>query len=207
MREQKGYQIRHQVQLPDGRSVEVVYAPLPPAATAAGTARQTGAVNELGATHKAEAAHEAGPAEAGTAREAGTPSEASTAHQAGAAPGLGTAHGACNAPETLHVCKRCGGELVHPLDWMEESPERWRIVLRCPDCEQTREGVFGRGMVERLDDELDRASAALLSDYTRLVHANMSEEIELFAHALELDLIGPADFQRLASPSGRTPQQ
>jgi hypothetical protein len=88
---------------------------------------------------------------------------------------------------------------VHPLDWEECSPERWRVVLRCPDCEQTREGVFGRSMVERLDDELDRASAALLSDYTRLVHANLSEEIELFVRALELDLIGPADFERCAS--------
>jgi hypothetical protein len=98
--------------------------------------------------------------------------------------------------EALHVCGSCGSRQVHPLDWMEESPERWRIVLRCPECEQTREGVFGRAMVERLDDELDRASAALLGDYTRMVHANMSDEIELFVRALDLDLIGPADFQQ-----------
>jgi hypothetical protein len=95
----------------------------------------------------------------------------------------------------LHICTHCEGEHVHPLDWVEESPDRWRIWLRCPDCEQAREGVFGRGLVEQLDDELDRASAALLSDYTRLLHANMSEEIELFARALELDLIDPRDFQ------------
>jgi DNA-directed RNA polymerase subunit RPC12/RpoP len=100
------------------------------------------------------------------------------------------------AHEALHVCGRCGAAHVHPLDWMEESPERWRIVLRCPDCEHRREGVFGRGIVERLDDELDRASAALLGDYTRLVRANMSGEIELFVRALQLDLIGPADFQQ-----------
>ena len=96
--------------------------------------------------------------------------------------------------EALHVCTSCGSRHVHPLDWIEESPGRWRIVLRCPECEQTREGVFGRAVVEQLDDELDRASAALLGDYTRMVHANMSEEIELFVHALDLDLIGPADF-------------
>lgn len=111
-----------------------------------------------------------------------------------AAPPAVTAAG--SAREALHVCQTCGGRHVHPLDWEERSPERWRIVLRCPDCERTREGVFGRGIVERLDDELDRASAALLNDYTRLVHANFSEEIELFARALELDLIGPADFQQ-----------
>jgi hypothetical protein len=107
-------------------------------------------------------------------------------------PPAATAAGATR--EALHVCTTCGGRHVHPLDWMEESPERWRIVLRCPDCEQTREGVFGRAMVEQLDDELDRASVVLLDDYMSMVRANMSEEIELFVRALDLDLIGPSDF-------------
>jgi hypothetical protein len=66
--------------------------------------------------------------------------------------------------------------------------------MRCPDCDWRREGVFGRAIVERLDDELDRASATMLSDYRRLTHANMSAEADLFARALELDLIGPDDF-------------
>jgi hypothetical protein len=103
-----------------------------------------------------------------------------------------TAAGA--AREALHVCATCGGGHVHPVDWTEESHERWRIALRCPDCEQAFEGVFGRLAVERLDDELDRASAALLRDYTDLVRANMSEEADLLARALEFDLIGPEDF-------------
>ena len=34
----------------------------------------------------------------------------------------------------------------------------WRIVLRCPECESRREGVFEQAAVERLDDELDRAA-------------------------------------------------
>jgi hypothetical protein len=96
--------------------------------------------------------------------------------------------------EALHVCSHCGGTLVHPVDWNEESPEHWRILTRCPDCDASHEGVFGRAMVERFDDELDRASAAMLSDYRQLIHANMSEEADLFARALELDLIGPDDF-------------
>jgi hypothetical protein len=98
------------------------------------------------------------------------------------------------ACEALHVCASCGGGHVHPIDWSEESHERWRIALRCPDCEQAFEGVFGRRAVERLDDELDRAAAALLRDYTNLVHANMSEEADVLARALALDLIGPEDF-------------
>jgi hypothetical protein len=83
---------------------------------------------------------------------------------------------------------------VSPLDWVEESPGRWRILMRCPDCDLLREGVFGQALVERLDEELDRATGALLSDLRQLTHANMTEEIELFARALQLDLIGPSDF-------------
>ncbi len=155
MRKQDRYEIRHRVQLSDGRNIEVLYAPLPAAATAAGAARQSADSH-------------------------------STPHKPGQT----------QESPALHVCLDCGGEHVHPLDWTEHSPERWAIVLRCPDCGHMRDGVFGRDMVERLDDELDRASAALLSDYRRLVHANMSEEIERLARALELDLIGPEDFTR-----------
>ena len=43
------------------------------------------------------------------------------------------ADGAC-APGRLHVCFHCAGELVYPLDWSEEGPRHWRIVLRCPEC-------------------------------------------------------------------------
>ncbi|HEY0516301.1 MAG TPA: hypothetical protein VGD00_04215 [Solirubrobacteraceae bacterium] len=94
----------------------------------------------------------------------------------------------------LHVCFHCAGELVYPLDWCEEGPRHWRIVLRCPECESRREGVFDQSTVERLDDELDRGSSALLGDLRRMTHANMSEEIEFFARALEADLILPSDF-------------
>jgi hypothetical protein len=67
-------------------------------------------------------------------------------------------------------------------------------MMRCPDCDLLREGVFGQALVERLDEELDRATGALLSDLKQLTHANMAAEIELFSRALQLDLIGPSDF-------------
>lgn len=94
----------------------------------------------------------------------------------------------------LHVCFHCSGELVYPLDWSEEGSRHWRIVLRCPECESRREGVFDQSAVERLDDELDRGSSALLGDLRRMTHANMSEEVEFFVRALDADLITPSDF-------------
>jgi len=102
--------------------------------------------------------------------------------------------GTGNENEQLHVCFHCSGELVYPLDWAEEGTRHWRVVLRCPECEARREGVFEQTVVERLDDELDRGSSALLSDLRRMTHANMSEEIDFFVRALEADLITPSDF-------------
>jgi hypothetical protein len=101
--------------------------------------------------------------------------------------------GACS-PAQLHICFHCAGELVYPLDWSEDGPRHWRIVLRCPECESRREGVFDQTAVERLDDELDRGSSALLGDLRRMTHANMSEEIEFFVRALDAELIMPSDF-------------
>jgi hypothetical protein len=94
----------------------------------------------------------------------------------------------------LHVCFHCSGELVYPLDWSEEGVRHWRIILRCPDCESRREGVFEQAAVELLDDELDRAAGALLGDLRRMTHANMSEEVDFFVRALDADLIVPSDF-------------
>ena len=98
------------------------------------------------------------------------------------------------SPDRLHVCFHCAGELAYPLDWSEEGLRHWRIVLRCPECESRREGVFEQAAVELLDDELDRAAAALLGDLRRMTHANMSEEVEFFIRALDADLIVPSDF-------------
>jgi hypothetical protein len=103
-------------------------------------------------------------------------------------------HRADPTTEPLHVCFYCAGELVHPVDWSEAGAGHWRILLRCPECEATREGVFEQSAVECLDDELDRATGALLSDLQRVTHANMAEEIDLFVRALDADLIVPSDF-------------
>jgi hypothetical protein len=154
----------HHVQLPGGRQIEVVY------------------LESNGEHHDDGALQAAQPA---LASSSDTP----------LAPSSWQGDSPTSAPgEALHVCPRCAGGLVSPLEWGEESPGRWRILMRCPDCDLMRDGVFGQALVEHLDDELDRATGALLSDLKRLTHANMVEEIEIFCRALQLDLIGPSDF-------------
>lgn len=104
-------------------------------------------------------------------------------------PGAGT-----ETIEDLHVCPACRSDLVYPTEWDEAGTTHWEVTLRCPNCEQSRTGIFHQELVERFDDELDRGTEALVRDLKRLTHANMEDEIERFTSALESDLILPMDF-------------
>lgn len=102
-------------------------------------------------------------------------------------------------PETgedrdLHLCPDCSSELVYPVAWEEADETHWSITLRCPNCEWAEEGVFAQQACDRFDDELERGTDALTRDYKRLMTANLAEEIERFASALEGDHILPMDF-------------
>jgi hypothetical protein len=94
----------------------------------------------------------------------------------------------------LHICGRCSGDLVYPVDWAEAGDSHWEVSLRCPDCEWSDSGVFSQDVVERFDIELDRGAEVLLRDLQHLAHANMADDIERFIAAVHADLIVPADF-------------
>jgi hypothetical protein len=200
MHEDNPHRMRRHVKLPGGRQIEVVYLDGAPEHNNEISAQLTRPATSASADQTSTRASSGAPIDPRMTPDAtNTPVEprpvrASSDTPVTARPWSGDSPS--TAPgEALHVCSRCAGGLVHPLDWVEESPGRWRILMRCPDCDALREGVFGQALVERLDEELDRATGALLSDLRQLTHANMVEEIEVFSRALELDLIGPNDFQ------------
>jgi hypothetical protein len=94
----------------------------------------------------------------------------------------------------LHVCQDCSSELVYPTAWEEAGPEYWRVTLRCPNCEWVTRGVFPQDLVDRFDTRLDEGTEEMMADLNRLLRANMSEEIESFVAALEVDAVLPEDF-------------
>ena len=94
----------------------------------------------------------------------------------------------------LHICPDCESNLVYPVQWEEADESHWQITLRCPNCEYCEEGVFGQEQCDGFDDELERGTDALTRDYKRLMTANLAEEIDRFAKALEVDGILPSDF-------------
>ena len=96
--------------------------------------------------------------------------------------------------QDLHVCLGCSSDLVYPVEWEESGPDNWSVLLHCPNCDLHREGVFSQDTVEAFDEELDRGADVLAGDYKRLMRANMADEIERFAGALQAGAILPEDF-------------
>ena len=94
----------------------------------------------------------------------------------------------------LQVCPRCPANLVYPIDWEEVSATQWEVELRCPNCEWSDVGIFPQDVVDRFDDELDRATDALVRDLRQLTRANMEEELARLSLALDSDAIWPMDF-------------
>lgn len=94
----------------------------------------------------------------------------------------------------LRVCPGCRSKLVYPTRWSQAGESSWEVTLRCPECEQSREGVFAQQAVEAFDEHLEAGSDALARDLRRLTHANMADEARRFVAALAADAIVPEDF-------------
>ena len=105
-----------------------------------------------------------------------------------------TQHPPAEPHQDLNVCLDCDSRLVYPVEWEEAGSEDWAVLLQCPNCQTCRAGVFTQETVELFDEHLDRGADALARDYKRLMRANMSDEIDRFAAALQADAILPEDF-------------
>ena len=94
----------------------------------------------------------------------------------------------------LHICPECSSSLVQPHSWSEVDESRWELVLLCPNCEWTADGVYSQAEVEDLEDRLEEGLSDMLADLQRLAQANMADEVDRFIAALDADLILPEDF-------------
>lgn len=99
-----------------------------------------------------------------------------------------------SAGEELHVCLDCESELVQPLEWRATEDDRWDLTLHCPNCDWSRRGIYSHAQVDALEEQLDLGVESIVEDLQRLTSANMADQIDRFAAALEVDLILPEDF-------------
>ena len=98
------------------------------------------------------------------------------------------------APSALHVCPRCRGDFVFPVDWEATSQKEWRMTVRCGECDDERELVVPNAEAARFDEVLHRQQAAIACAAERLDRERMASEVEAFVSALAADLVGPDDF-------------
>lgn len=103
-------------------------------------------------------------------------------------------HATADDLDGLHVCPACRSKLVQACAWDDAAEGRRRIELRCPDCGWRGAGAFIQILVARLEDELERGTAALVADLRRLAHANMADEVDGFVAALHGGHVLPMDF-------------
>ena len=96
----------------------------------------------------------------------------------------------------LEICTSCHSDYVHPTEWSESGDEHWWMLLRCGECRAEREVTVANAVAKRFADSLDAAERTILHAAARLDAERMAGEVEVFAAALELDLIDPADFSR-----------
>jgi hypothetical protein len=94
----------------------------------------------------------------------------------------------------LHVCPECSSALVHPTDWEPAGRTRWRVDLRCPECEWFGSEVHDQKVMDAFDEALDEGTEGLLDDLSELSRAIMEEDVDRFIDALRRDLILAEDF-------------
>jgi hypothetical protein len=94
----------------------------------------------------------------------------------------------------LHICPECDSQLVQPIDWNEAPQGFWELLLSCPNCDWSDDGVFDQDQVDALEERLDDGLTEMLTDLRSLTQSNMNQEFQRFAAALHADLILPEDF-------------
>jgi hypothetical protein len=80
------------------------------------------------------------------------------------------------------------------MDWVEVEDMRWKLSVRCPDCEWESTEVYEQPEVERYDDLLNDSTDRMIEELDRITRENMAEMVERFRYALDNDGITPFDF-------------
>jgi hypothetical protein len=100
------------------------------------------------------------------------------------------------AASTLEVCPACGTDFVNPVEWTAIEDHSWWMLLRCAQCEHSREVTVSNAEAERFDEALDSRADPIARAVRRLDLERMATTVETLIIALQRDLIGPADFAR-----------
>jgi len=94
----------------------------------------------------------------------------------------------------LEICPCCRRDFVSMVRCTRARDGGWWLVLRCGDCGTWHETFAPDDAVSGLVKALARGRRAVANMLRTLERERMRAQVETFAHALELDLIGADDF-------------
>jgi hypothetical protein len=94
----------------------------------------------------------------------------------------------------LHQCRICHDDYVAPVWWEELGDERWHMLLRCGQCDTYRDVVVSADVAKAYERALQRDAAEIAASLERIERERMIAELQVFAAALEHDLIDATDF-------------
>jgi hypothetical protein len=94
----------------------------------------------------------------------------------------------------LELCDMCGRDFVYPVEWEPVGSERWRLLLRCGECETWSDVTVTSAVAQRYDVELHRCAGVMAALLNRMGRERMVGQAEAMTIALELGLVDAADF-------------
>lgn len=95
----------------------------------------------------------------------------------------------------LESCLVCGQDFVSMARCTRADGETWWLLLRCGACGTWHETFARDEAVAALRQAIRRGVRAVAERVTRLDLDRMRSEADAFSRALQLDLIGPEDFE------------
>jgi hypothetical protein len=95
----------------------------------------------------------------------------------------------------LEVCLVCRQDFVSMARCRRAGDGTWSLLLRCGACGTWHETLAGDEAVADLQKAIRRGLRTVADRVRRLELDRMRSEAEAFSQALQLDLIGPDDFE------------
>ena len=95
---------------------------------------------------------------------------------------------------SAHVCPLCASDLVYPVAGTRIDDSHWRLPLRWPNCELSRDVVLTQDGAERLDHQLCHGLEVIAHEADELTRQHFEEEGQKLIDALRNDRILPIDF-------------
>jgi hypothetical protein len=99
-------------------------------------------------------------------------------------------------PAESCACPACRSDAVAVVTLHEHGRDHWWLQLRCGECGAWRVTVLDEQGADRFQRDYEAHITQIEKDAERLDRERMEVEADVFAQALERDLIDAGDFAR-----------